>query len=359
MGKYGFYERLPTLETQQKIEKFCELLVARKDEIVLLATDATRTGSFFHQDDLSYSCMKVKHLLFELVVKENIMYRPKGRILMGLSANEPLIVGIIPVVAALLAGNNLIVRSASKNRVLMQTIINLLHKSGFTPSDISLMDQNRDQVIQVIKMSDYVFWFGSFLTCKEIASTCLSFEVPIDYEAEGYDIAVIDDTVNEKQIFQVVEAILGSVVRHNGQICQAVRGIFIHEKGIPHFLEVLERAILTKAIQIEMIDRPGYNISVFSQKVWYSFYNNKDELINKLIPNPYRLTLNIYSNKSKEENMEIASHYKCSRLLINDYPEKVGYEEPWGGLGYSGTRGLTKWMEKFVDLTLMRKGNVI
>ena len=78
-------------------------LKANKNELLDLAVKATGTPRKYHEEDMAYSIRFINDLIkiLDSFINENIekgiLVKPKGRIFMVLSANEPMIMSFIPV----------------------------------------------------------------------------------------------------------------------------------------------------------------------------------------------------------------------------------------------------------------------
>src|SRR6185295_15567951 len=107
--------RLPFYKFHVNISEFLRDFIEQKQQLTLLATKLTKTSHAYHLADHAHAVEVMEYLLHsEVQAERNILFRPKGRVLIGLSANEPLIVSVVPIVAALLAGNSVVVRPSSK-----------------------------------------------------------------------------------------------------------------------------------------------------------------------------------------------------------------------------------------------------
>lgn len=365
----NFFERE---DYSNQLSAFIKKVKDASQELAYFAAQNSGTPLKYHNEDVKHACEAVENLILSKKIRNDENLRPKGKIFIGLSANEPLIVGIIPVCVALMMGNDVKIRSAGTNRELMMRIVNMLQESGFTQNQISLADQNREAVEEDIKKSNFVFWFGSYKTCKEIGKMCLENDVAFAFEAEGHDISILDNTLSPEDIKHAVNAIGDSLVRHDGQICQSIKGVYVHSDVKDHFLNAFQQMIknvvvgdsfdlkteVTKTPVLKHVDTPDYRETPFSSEIWWTEYRDTTVLKESMLTNPYRLSLAVFSRSSKEDISNFANDYKSARLLINDYPERVYLTDPWGGLGKSGTSGPSTWIEKFTDKTFVREGYV-
>ena len=223
---------------------------------------------------------------------------------------------------ALVVNNQVNIRAASINKKLESYIIDLLYKSGFSRNEIQLLDLPKEKIQGIFLKYDYTFWFGSYKTCKELSMNCLDAGVDYNVESEGNDIAILDGTLNKSQINLSTALILKSVKRHNGQTCQSIRGVMVEKTMFKKFRKNIGLALksdkdndpLQKKPIVNFIKTANFDEVPFESKLWVMEYEDNDNLKEILNKNPYRLTLNVFSNKKLQLILEDFSFYKSSRL---------------------------------------------
>jgi acyl-CoA reductase-like NAD-dependent aldehyde dehydrogenase len=189
-------------------------------------------------------------------------------------------------------------------------------------------------------------------------------------EAEGNDYAVIDETVPLSKQTQAVSWILQSILRHDGQICQAVRGVFVHEQLMDSIVHKFRKLI--DSVEVLPAENPKsgatehpqlildpsqetMSTSYFGSRLWLKRYTSENELTEYLNRNLFGLTLSVFSEKQFEDiKAAILDKTTYARIVINEDPAFVHPQEPWGGLLRSGMSGVEDWLHKFTDKVLFR-----
>jgi acyl-CoA reductase-like NAD-dependent aldehyde dehydrogenase len=339
-------------EDIQRLEFLARLLEKNRLKIVQLAAEATQTSPDFHQQDIDFVVLSLKNMLLPSK-REHCLIRSKGRVLMGLSANEPIIVGLIPVAYSLFTQNQTSIKASSRNKMFQELILSLFNEAGFDNHRLESIDITKENFSSKISCFDYVFWFGSYKTCKHIAIECIQAGVSYDLESEGDDIAIIEENVFEEKLESILETLFKSSARHKGQTCQAIRGIYIPEKYKSIAVDLVNGLTNKFPVEVDYTCSPNFLQVPFDSRLWIKFYAYQEEL-SELVNNPYRLSLSVFSNRNEEEVLKSFSFYSCARLIVNSNPSEVELNEPWGGLGFSGTTGIASWADKFTDVTYLK-----
>jgi|YNPBryulayer2012_1023412.scaffolds.fasta_scaffold01600_4 acyl-CoA reductase-like NAD-dependent aldehyde dehydrogenase len=372
MIERGFYSVLPIQSRTVAALAFHALLDNRQEELARASADTTKTPIKHHLEDVLHARVALEALLEPLSPEPGCLWRSKGIVVLGLSANEPLIVGIVPVFASYLAGNTTLVRPASKNRKFMTLLLELMYESGVEPTMIRLIPQDLAELDAAITAADHVVWFGSSDTCVAVGKKALDAHVTFIGEAEGYDIAIFDETVSESSLPCFTDWVIRSIARHDGQTCQAIRAILVHEDVFSavdmHLRHAIERLVIGEyndpksdctarpVLEYGPID-PYPEQSPFCATARVAIYTNEYALSNLLTRNPFALSVAYFSSRAFAELQSgPLSFCRVGRIVFNADPYHVDPRRPWGGYRRSGTSGPTRWLSKFADLTVIADG---
>jgi len=327
-------------------------------------------GSFVFWENLLiigiYSGCAEKYARFKILVKlflglknrvgpdlcSALRIKPYGPTLVILPSNEPIKMAIVPIISGLFSGVRVDIKCHTLVKKLQSFIYTQFNKSGFTNvSVLSLEDSKEDHEIlrKLIqkKYYDNVICFTSHKVAEKISRICIRKGVNFHFECEGNDWLVLDYLPNKKEILKIIEA----VTSHDGRMCNCLKGILIKKVYYTLLLTKIKRRLSGKKIKFEIIENPIITSEVvqkpeFRPSLWIKKFNNIPQLLRYLNSNKNRLVLHIWSKNKKFiktifENTSFARYNLTSDLLT------VDFNEPWGGIFWSGNKGPIQWYERF------------
>ncbi len=366
----------------------------------VLTTVAQETGSpiFYHLEDLKASQMFLDKLSYlEKLLPKKYISEPKGNVLLILSANEPVIVTTILVFSSLFVGNTVFVKPSAKTPSYGYFLAKELAKIPSLKRRVHylLTDKKETKRLIVSKSFDFVLSFGSRATSKKLGILCADSEVEFMQESEGNDWAYVDKKCGS--LDKVSKIIIESFIRHNGQMCNSVRGVMVHSLVYDEFVEHLKNR-LSALPPIASPDLPGSRIgslisgtsaranALVSEavakggSVW-NFSTENNVVAPALILNPddgsfiisesifapilwvkkvknHLEALSFYQKKNRHglsfsvfsDDEEVANDFirriQAGRININKHPLENGLLDPLGGIRLSGYGGPRYWVEK-------------
>ena len=337
---------------------------------------------------VSYLEKYIKHN--KAVCKENL--KPKGRILIILSYNEPLILSIVPVLNALIAGNEVVVKPSRRAYEIIKII---WIKSGIVKKYSLKLEIVRVPEIssleRLIESVVAVYFFGGYETGKKIAKICANYFVEFIPEIETADCMIIKYDNNKVISDKFIRSVLHQSFTHTGQSCQRIHGVYVYHKNYINFLkkiknefnklcssQAIEKYIdknyqLNKSYYNEVhndicnsganeficskskipalvikpnIDSVFMNNAYFLPILWFTVFSSLEELVEALRLRRFFLGLNIMSD-DKILIKKIVSQTKYSRYTINSSHILIRDYEGWGGMWPSGFSGYKSWLYHF------------
>ena len=111
--------------------------------------------------------------------------KPKGKIFVILSFNEPLLLSIVPIVSALVVGNEVYVKPSSKNYDLFTDIWSDLIETLTLPMHIIRIPI--EQIEDCVQKVNAVYFFGSYKNAKSVYLLCAKHFVEFFPEVETAD----------------------------------------------------------------------------------------------------------------------------------------------------------------------------
>ena len=379
------------------IQSLCNYLLnwikKNKDKLLQLNSKCSQDTGFWMNKDFDFICSVLKSFYKNNLHLFNQKLKPKGRIIVILSYNEPIIMSIIPVLNALVAGNKLTVRPSHRGRDVFNYI---WYKSGIIDKyklDLKIWGQDRFSVDE-LKKTQALYFFGGYKNAKEISLLCSKYFIEFYPQIEAADFKVINyDHVANFNMKRDTEVTLNEAFSHSGQSCQRIQGVFISEKDYKEYsrrmltsfnrlcysteiknhisegLNIDERIIRSMIFDIskskpKRVIKPPTKLglpilvldpkptSVFVQSayflpvIWIAKYSSEKELFDYIRLRQFHLGINIQSD-NEDFVSRIISNTSYTRYTVNTDHSRVRTEEGWGGTWPSGYTGYKSWIELF------------
>lgn len=372
-------------------------LDAEKNKILTIAAHETGSPIFYHHEDLEASQVFLNKLSYlKKFLPENYISEPKGNVLLILSANEPVIVTTILVFSALFVGNTVFVKPSAKTPSYGYFLIKELAKIPSLKKRAHYLLTDIEETGRLIKSNffDFVISFGSRATSKELGILCANSEVEFLQESEGNDWAYVDKKC--ESLGEVSKIIVESFVRHNGQMCNSVRGVIAHSSVYDEFVKHLKKRIsalpvgspdsmnsrigalisgtspraktlvgeatatagevwnfslTNNVISPTLILNPDIRSSIISESIfapvlWIKKAENHSEAISFYQKkNKHGLSFSVFSLDEQVIN-DFIRRIRAGRININKHPLRGGLWDPLGGIRLSGYGGPRYWVEK-------------
>jgi len=358
------------------VKKLIQNINKNRVELLELAVSGTGTPVKYHLDDLDYALSFIKDLpkiytkFINNLDRQSLMAKPKGKLLMVLSANEPFIMSFVPVLSALVLGNQVLLKPAGVNQKFNQLLVKIYQDSGIT--GLTLVDIGRDDLAKFLdrEQPEAAVWFGSSRVIKAVAPEFASRMIEFIPECEGNDLAYISSHAGD--LNKAAKIVLHSLIRHQGQCCNAIKGILVAETIAEKFDEALLKESQKlqggelmdlksdflasgQEPQIEEVNndyKKDLQINPFTVKQWLTRVAGLETALKISHENPFGIGFTIFSDDPKE-CAQAEAEVTAARININRDPLKVSYTEPWGGTGLSGYGGARPWLDKFSNRTFL------
>lgn len=318
--------------------------------------------------------------------------KPKGKILVILSYNEPFILSIIPILNALVVGNEVILKPSQEAENFTKII---WQESGLSEKyELKLQiisPKTHEEIADFIRGVRAVYFFGSYKVAQSLAKICGECYVEFYPEIETSDVKIFNK--NSSDIKNDILLTLRESFSHSGQSCQRIQGIFVHKHLYDNYVQILKQEFiklchskdLNKFINdqyvsarknlldllrldieksepaeiIEIKDLPMLVIkpkmesefaknAYFLPVLWISPFNRGEELIKLLNSRKFFLGVNIQSDKDNFIN-QIINNTRFTRYTVNTSHANIRPKEGWGGSWPSGFSGYRSWIEHFSD----------
>lgn len=319
--------------------------------------------------------------------------KAKGSILIILSYNEPFILSIVPVLNAILAGNDVVVKPSGKCYEFFKKI---WFDSGLIKEldlPVKLVEKfNESEIRTVISLSDCVYFFGSSKNAEKIYKICSELFVEFIPEIETSDCKVFKfDNPSDELMEKDCESTITQSFSHAGQTCQRISGIFVQENNFISyckkikeiFLHLKNNQSIDKLIEHDFVadrlyeqkiiedicnsnhaeiikfeDHPSKIVinpntssefvknGYFYPVLWIVSFKDLDSLCAILNDRKFYLGLNICTDDNFFID-SLISKTRFTRYTVNVTHTDIELDDGWGGRWPSGSGGYKSWIEHF------------
>ncbi len=172
--------------------------------------------------------------------KAEIRYEPKGVVLILAPWNYPVFLTIPPLIAALAAGNRVIVRPSEKapaTRAVLAAII----AEAFVPHDVAYIGGDVDTAEALLKLPfDHIFFTGSTRVGKIVMRAAAENLSSVTLELGGKSPAIVEA---DADVAGAASRIAWGKFMNGGQTCVAPDYVLVHESVERAFLEKVSASI--------------------------------------------------------------------------------------------------------------------
>ncbi len=387
------------------LQDFADYLSSESIKLARVAAEETGSPIKYHKKDIEAVIEYIEHLCDGFVFQESpYVHESKGKVLILLSANEPVVLGTIPLLTALMTGNTVYLKPSSRSPSYAYLIVNKLHKLGLESDLLHLLLPEKQDIETIIQRQtvDCVLSFGHHKTNRILGAIAAKAGVEFIPENDGNCWAYVDEDFpfcNKK----LISTIKRSVVKHNGQMCDSLRGLLIHNevfddisKGIienikdvnmgnpldvssdvgallvgtaskiPDLIEEssgktykyhVENNVVSPTVVLgPRAESTLVEDSVFAPVLWIKSVSGPQEVIELYKRhNHHGLCFSIFSND--ESSIEkLSRNISVGRINVNCSPVEIDVMSPWGGLKTSGYGGPTSWFDRFTNRKVINHG---
>lgn len=186
---------------------------------------------------------KVSTPLYLKPASSYIYPRPKGLVFIISPWNYPFLLTFCPLIAAIAAGNTVLIKASIKANYSQKLIYKILEES-FESYYISYLEGDGSLVMPLIAENDFdhIFFTGSKNVGRKLASLAASKLIPFTLELGGKSPAIVDETTD---IHLAAKKITWAKFLNLGQTCIAPDYILVKETVREEFIERVKANILS------------------------------------------------------------------------------------------------------------------
>jgi succinate-semialdehyde dehydrogenase/glutarate-semialdehyde dehydrogenase len=403
------------------IRKFKEVFYLNRDRVVELAraevgksdSDGFATEFWFCIEMISYYLRTAQRTLapvhkfaYQIPFRHFVVERrAHGVVLIITPWNYPFTLPMAPLIAALLAGNTVVFKPSEYTKLSGDLIARLLWEAG-VPRDVLQVVQGDGAIAAglIQQRPNKICFTGGVHTGRKVATAAAELLIPVTLELGGKDAALI---LEDADLNRAATALTWASMLNAGQICGAVKRIFVMRPVLEPFVKVLTDSIrahirigvhdeatmgpimlsgqltvvkeqvadaLTKGATVAiggheahvpesggMFYEPTILLNVtpdmrvayeetFGPVVAISAIDSDEEGIQRANETSYGLTASVWT-RNAQRGLRIARKIRTGYVGINDHLLAASHPTlPWGGVGDTGY-GRTRSEAGLLDMT--------
>jgi aldehyde dehydrogenase (NAD+) len=165
--------------------------------------------------------------------RSEILYEPKGVVLILSPWNYPFQLAVSPLTAAVAAGNCVMLKPSEKTRNTARFLRELV-SSVFAPNEVAVIEGDHTVADTLLELPfDHIFFTGSPAIGKKIMGAAAKHLTHVTLELGGKSPVIVDETADVKKAAQRI--VWGKFI-NAGQSCVAPDYVVIHESLVESFI---------------------------------------------------------------------------------------------------------------------------
>jgi len=207
---------------------------------------------------------KVTPSILNFPSTDYIVKEPYGKVLIIAPWNYPFQLAIYPMIAAVAAGNQVVLKPSELTPKTSAIILTIVEKA-FQHQHVKVVEGGVEVTQKLLAQRwDYIFFTGSVAVGKIVARAAAEHLTPVTLELGGKNPCIIDETANLKL---AAKRIVWGKFLNAGQTCIAPDYILIQEDMKSHFVDFMKNEI-TKAYGENPKESPDF-ARIVNEKNWH------------------------------------------------------------------------------------------
>ena len=247
----GYRKEILTLLLNAVIVHENEIVSALKADFNKPEFETVVTETSYVISDLKYTIKNISNwakpervfpFILNIPSSDTIYKEPYGKVLVIAPWNYPFQLALCPVIAAVAAGNQVVLKPSEltpNTAAIIQKIIAAI----FPINHVEVIQGDAEVATQLLAQRwDYIFFTGSVAVGKIVAKAAAANLTPVTLELGGKNPCIVDETAN---LQLAAKRIVWGKFINAGQTCIAPDYILIHQKSKNKFIEFLKAEITT------------------------------------------------------------------------------------------------------------------
>lgn len=228
-----------------------EIVSALKADFNKPEFETVVTETSYVISDLKYTIKNISNwakpervfpFILNIPSSDTIYKEPYGKVLVIAPWNYPFQLALCPVIAAVAAGNQVVLKPSEltpNTAAIIQKIIAAI----FPINHVEVIQGDAEVATQLLAQRwDYIFFTGSVAVGKIVAKAAATNLTPVTLELGGKNPCIVDETAN---LQLAAKRIVWGKFINAGQTCIAPDYILVHQKSKNKFIEFLKAEITT------------------------------------------------------------------------------------------------------------------
>jgi len=244
---------------RMKLERLARGIAARRGEIAAaLRADFGKPAAEVEITEVQPVLREIRHVRRHLArwmkprrvgtplilfgTRSEIRYEPKGAVLIIAPWNYPFYLALMPLVAAVAAGNSVVLKPSEKVPGTSAALARIV-ADAFDAREVAVVEGDAAVAAALVDLPfDHIFFTGSARTGRRVLAAAAAHLTPVTLELGGKSPAIVDASAD---VARAAERIVWGKFLNAGQTCVAPDYVYVHESVAPAFLAEAQRVLGT------------------------------------------------------------------------------------------------------------------
>lgn len=254
------------------IRKFGDLLWKNRQKMMQIIRDETgknETGAYIEvlyvDNVINYYLHHAPQILapqkrptiFPIIQRAKVFRKPFGVVGVITSWNYPMMLGAMDLIAALLAGNTVVVKPSEIAPFSLMYTVDLLRQAGVPDNVVQVVNGTGETGKAMIDEVDYISFVGSTEVGRKVAQQAGERLIPSSLELGGKDSAIV---LRDAKIDVAAANVLTGALENAGQSCIGIERVYVESPIYDEFVAHIQQ--LTEKLRLDTAK--GFNVHMGS-----------------------------------------------------------------------------------------------
>lgn len=263
------WAELPVDERAAIFHRYRDLVLKNLDALMDMAQAETGKSRGAAQEEILDIAMTARHYarvapkllrpqrvsgMLPVLTKTVVRYQPKGVVGVIAPWNYPMTLAVSDAIAALLAGNAVVLKPDSQTPYCALACVELLYEAGL-PRDLFAVVPGQGSVVgtALVENTDYLMFTGSTATGSLLAEQAGRRLIGFSAELGGKNPMIVAAGANLRE---VADAAVRACFANSGQLCISIERIYVEESIAAEFTRIFGERVRAMTL------RGGYEFGV-------------------------------------------------------------------------------------------------
>lgn len=249
--------------------RYHDLVLKNRDALMDMAQAETGKSRAAAQEEVLDIAMTARHYartapkllrphrvsgMLPVLTKTMVRYHPKGVVGVISPWNYPMTLAVSDAIAALLAGNAVVLKPDSQTPYCALACVELLYEAGL-PRDLFAVVPGPGSVVgtALVENTEYLMFTGSTATGKLLAEQAGRRLIGFSAELGGKNPMIV---ANGADLREVTDAAVRACYSNSGQLCISIERIYVEESIAPEFTRMFGERVRNMTLA------PGYEFGI-------------------------------------------------------------------------------------------------